>query len=133
MLHRRHFTVEQANRVLPAVRSIVHRLRKARGRQAVRGFDTELAREAELTGGTYPGRGRARDAIEVALGMDELERLGLVVRDVDRGLVDFPAFVAGREVYLCWLDDEPAVAHWHEIEAGFRGRRPLWIDRFSRS
>jgi hypothetical protein len=53
------------------------------------------------------------------------------VRDIDRGLVDFPALIAGREVYLCWVDDEPAVAHWHEIEAGFRGRRPLWVDRLA--
>jgi len=132
MLHRRHFTVEQANRVLPAVRAIVHRLRGARRREAVRKFDTELATHAEATGGAWPGRARARDAVEVALGFARLERLGLVVRDVDRGLVDFPALMAGREVYLCWLDDEPAVSHWHEIEAGFRGRRPLWVDRLSR-
>ena len=131
MLHRRHFTVEQANRMLPAVRATVQRLRRARRREAVRGFDTELAASAEQTGGAWPGRGRARDAVEVALGFDRLERLGLVVRDIDRGLVDFPALIAGREVYLCWLDDEPAVSHWHEIEAGFRGRRPLWVDRLA--
>jgi|SRR4051794_7812866 len=133
MLHRRHFTIEQANRLLPAVRATVHRLRGARRRQSVRGFDTELAASAEVTGGAWPGRARARDAVEVTLGFERLEGLGLMVRDVDRGLVDFPALIDGREVYLCWLDDEPMVSHWHEIEAGFRGRRPLWIDRFSRS
>ena len=48
-----------------------------------------------------------------------------MVRDLERGLVDFPSLIDGREVYLCWLLDEPAVGHWHGVEAGFAGRRPL--------
>ena len=48
-----------------------------------------------------------------------------MVRDLERGLVDFPSVIDGREVYLCWLLDEPAVGHWHGVDAGFAGRRPL--------
>jgi hypothetical protein len=125
MLHHRHWTPEQANALLPIVGDTVRRLREARRRLAEGGLDDELAQRANATGGAWPGRERARASIEVALGFEQLERLDLVVRDLERGLVDFPALIDGREVYLCWLLDEPAVRHWHGVEAGFAGRRPL--------
>jgi hypothetical protein len=103
----------------------VRRLRDARRRLVERGFDTELAERADATGGAWPGPERARETVEMALGFERLERLDIVVRDLERGLVDFPALIDGREVYLCWLIDEPAVGHWHGVEAGFAGRRPL--------
>jgi len=48
-----------------------------------------------------------------------------VLRDIDRGLVDFPAIVEGREVYLCWELGEDEVCFWHDISSGYRGREPL--------
>jgi Uncharacterized conserved protein (DUF2203) len=125
MLHRRHWTPEQANELLPIVGATVRRVRDARRRLAEQGFDTQLAMLAETTGGAWPGAEHARGSVEVALGFDCLERLDIVVRDLERGLVDFPALRDGHEVYLCWLLDEPAVGHWHGVEAGFAGRRPL--------
>jgi hypothetical protein len=129
MLHARHWTLEQANRALPLVGATVRRLRDARRRLAALGWDTELAVRAEATGGAWPGRERAFDSLVVALGFDRLERLEIVVRDLERGLVDFPAVRDGDEIYLCWLLDEPAISHWHSIEAGFAGRRPLDLPR----
>jgi hypothetical protein len=125
MLHQRHWTLEQANQLLPIVGETVRRLRDARRRLAERGFDSDLALHAESTGGAWPGDEHARESVEVALGFERLERLDIVVRDLERGLVDFPALRDGREVYLCWLLDEPAVGHWHAVESGFAGRRPL--------
>jgi len=125
MLHYRHWTPEQANALLPLVGSLVRRVRDARRTLLEHGPDDELAERADTTGGAWPGRDRARAEVEVALGFDQLERLDLVVRDLERGLVDFPAVIDGREVYLCWLLDEPAVDHWHGVDAGFAGRRPL--------
>ena len=125
MLHHRHWTPDQANALLPIVGAIVRRLRDARRSLVERGPDSELAERADATGGAYPGRDRARESVEVALGFEQLERLDLVVRDLERGLVDFPSVIDGREVYLCWLLDEPAVGHWHGVDAGFAGRRPL--------
>ncbi len=125
MLHHRHWTPEQANALLPIVGHTVRRVRDARRKLSERGFDTELAELADATGGAWPGSERARESIEVALGFETLEKLDIVVRDLERGLVDFPAVIDGREVYLCWLIDEPAVGHWHGVEAGFAGRRPL--------
>ena len=125
MLHHRHWTLEQANEALPIVGSTVRRLREARRRLSELGFDTDFALHAEATGGAWPGRERARESVEVALGFEQLEALEIVLRDLERGLVDFPALIDGREVYLCWLLDEPAVGHWHAVESGFAGRRPL--------
>ena len=125
MLHARHWTPAEANQLRPIVGATVRRLRAAREVLAQDGFDSEFALLAESTGGAWPGSERAKAAIDVALGFEALERLDIVVRDLDRGLVDFPAVIDGREVYLCWLLDEPAVTHWHAIESGFAGRKPL--------
>ena len=125
MLHERHWTPEQANQLRPIVGATVRRLRAAREVLAQDGFDNEFALLAESSGGAWPGKERATASIDVALGFEALERLDIVVRDLDRGLVDFPAVIDGNEVYLCWLLDEPAVTHWHAIESGFAGRKPL--------
>ena len=125
MLHERHWTPEQANALRPIVGAIVRRIRAARRVLDTDGFDTDFAVHAEASGGAWPGAERARAAVEIAFGFEQLERLDVVVRDLERGLVDFPAVMGGREVYLCWLLDEPSVTHWHAIEAGFAGRRPL--------
>jgi hypothetical protein len=119
MLHSRHWTREQANQLLPVVEATVRRLRDTRRTLVARGVTVE----DEETGGAWPGLEHARDSVAMALGFERLERLDIVVRDLERGLVDFPALIDGREVYLCWLLDEPAVDHWHAIEAGFAGRR----------
>jgi hypothetical protein len=125
VLHQRHWTPEEANQLRPIVGPTVRRIRAARRLLAEGGFDSEFALAAEAGGGAWPGPERAHASIEVALGFEQLERLDIVVRDLERGLVDFPALIDGREVYLCWLLDEPQVTHWHGVESGFAGRRPL--------
>jgi hypothetical protein len=58
-------------------------------------------------------------------GLAELEAMEIVLRDLDRGLIDFPALREGREVYLCWIEGEDEIGFWHELEAGYAGRQPL--------
>ena len=70
MLHQRHWTPEQANRLLPVVGATVRRLRDARRRLAERGFDGDLSLQAETTGGAWPGSERARESVEIALGFE---------------------------------------------------------------
>jgi hypothetical protein len=125
MLHRRHFTLEQANARLPAVGRLLRELRAAREQLMEGGIDAGLAMRAEATGGAWPGRRRAAASVVVSLGFERLEDLGVLVRDADRGIVDFPAVVDGREIYLCWHLGEPEITHWHELESGFAGRRPI--------
>ena len=122
------FTIEQANRTLPLVRRIVQDIvdEYARWQELVRTLDVLAA---------GPGRAAAeidrlqRDIQSAATAIDrcvgELRELGVEMKGFDVGLVDFPGQMGGRPVYLCWRLGEPEVAHWHECDAGFAGRRPL--------
>ena len=125
MLHQRHYTAEQANALLPEVRQTVRRLQDAKRVLQGEGFDTGFATLADVVGGAFPGRVRAQAAVAATLGFEHLEGLDLLVRDLEAGLIDFPALRDGREVYLCWQLDEPEIGHWHGLESGFAGRRPL--------
>jgi hypothetical protein len=125
MLHRRHFTLDQANALVPAVDRVLREVRGAHARLVTAGHDAELAVRAETTGGAWPGREHARATLMLSLGFEHLEDLGVLVRDVERGIVDFPALMDGREVYLCWRFGEAAITHWHELHSGIAGRRPL--------
>ena len=129
MLHSRHYTADQANDLLPEVRSTVRRLQAAKRVLQDEGFDTGFATLADVVGGAFPGRERAQAAVAATLGFEHLEELDLLVRDLEAGLIDFPALRDGREVYLCWQVDEQEVAHWHTAEAGYPSRFPL--DPFS--
>jgi hypothetical protein len=125
MMHHRHYTVDEANGRLELVGAIVGRIRDARAKLAEEGFDQSFSSLAELNGGAWPGRRHASASLEVALGFDRLEELDIVVRDLERGIIDFPSLLGGEEIYLCWLVGESSVGHWHAVESGFGGRQPL--------
>ena len=57
--------------------------------------------------------------------IDELQGLGIELKDPNVGLIDFPAMLEGRVVYLCWRLGEGEISHWHELESGFAGRQPV--------
>jgi len=123
--HSRHYSVEQANAALPWVAERIERLRAAR-----EGFSDEDAREAlgEATagnGGGEPGKVVSEAFLELQAAAAELDAVEVVVRDLDRGLVDFPALRDGKEVYLCWEEGEDEIGYWHDTDAGFAGRQPL--------
>jgi hypothetical protein len=125
--HERHYTVEQANAVRGWVAERVRWIRDARAVLVSLGDrvgDALGALEPDL-GGSYPGRDFARPLVELSRAVGELEAVDVVLRDIDRGLIDFPALRDGEEVYLCWLLDEDRIGFWHEPDAGFAGRRPL--------
>ena len=82
--------------------------------------DAPIADELRLT------RLRMQGLIDqMAAGVARIDALGLTLRDIEHGLVDFPAIVSGRQVWLCWRRGEAAVEWWHELDSGFSGRRPL--------
>jgi hypothetical protein len=127
-LHHRHYTLEQAMAVRGWVAERVRLVREAQARLMAMGPAATDAIDAleQESGGAYPGREVARGLLEISRAVSELEAVEIVVRDVGRGLIDFPAMRDGVEVYLCWLvDDEESIGFWHEPEAGFAGRRPL--------
>ena len=125
MRHARHYTLEEARALrgwvaarVEAARAAVALLTSAETRAALAALDVDR-------GGAWPGRAAARATLELQRSIAELQAADIVVRDVARGLVDFPALREGEEIYLCWLVDEPEIEHWHELDAGFAGRRPL--------
>ena len=127
MLHQRHYTLEQASAVRGWVTERIDSIRRseaslvelgARARTAISSLDPQ-------TGGSYPGREVAVALVALGWALNELDAVDVVVRDVERGLVDFPAMRDGEEVYLCWLVDEDEIGFWHAPDAGFAGRRPL--------
>ena len=131
MIHDRHFTLAEANALLPRVDPMIRALRAARDQLTDTELHEVLAEAAPANGGGDPGRQVGEAFLAVRSLLAELQALGLVIRDLDRGLVDFPAIIDGREVYLCWKLGEPDVGHWHELDAGYAGRRPI-LERAAR-
>ncbi len=125
MLHTRHFSRDEANALRPWVADQVRRLREARATLEASNLAPSLTAATALTGGSHPGPEHARAAVTYALVLDALRARDIVVRDLDRGLIDFPAVIDGHEGYLCWLLDEPEIGHWHGLGTGYTGRRPL--------
>ncbi len=124
-LHDRHFTVEQANTALARVKPLLQRLRDARDLLTDEEAHAALNDAAPTNGGGDAGTQVGEAFLEVRRLLLALQEAGLVVRDIERGLIDFPAILEEREVYLCWELGEDEVAWWHEIDSGYRGREPL--------
>ena len=125
MRHERHYTPEEANAALPEVVELVERLRRARSGLSDSEARAALSEAAPENGGGEAGRVVSEAFMELRAGLLELREREVVLRDLDRGLVDFPAMLEGREIYLCWEEGEDEIAFWHEPDAGFAGRQPL--------
>lgn len=103
----RSWNVEAANASLPALRELLRSVRASMAR-------------------AQQGKARADPRLIVRGAVTALATEGILLRDPRRGLVDFPARAAnGRDYWLCWVVDEPAVAWWHWVEDGFAGRAPI--------
>ena len=125
MIHERHYTLEEASELLPRVVELIAQMRTARDQLGDREAREALSEAGPTNGGGAPGRTVSEAFVQLRDAVAELETLEVVLRDLDRGLLDFPSLRDGREVYLCWQDGEDAIGFWHEPEAGFAGRRPL--------
>ncbi len=121
------FTVEEANRLLPTVRAILVDIQRAHGRlRALRDQARAAADKSVRAGGIQGGALYAAALVQLTEKMAELAALGVQLKDIDRGLVDFPHMRDGRVVLLCWhLGEGDRIEWWHEWDAGFAGRQPL--------
>jgi hypothetical protein len=129
----RVFTIEQANAMLPLVRAITsdlttlardvvdrrQRLASFAKRKPTMASDPYAEELASMQQAVADDTQRLQEYIE------ELRRLGLEPKGALEGLVDFPALIDGKLVYLCWKLGEPEVTHWHDLDAGFAGRQSL--------
>jgi hypothetical protein len=123
--HERHFTLEEASAMLPRIEPVLLELREQRDRLTDAEAHELLSDAAPGNGGGEPGRSVGEAFLRVRELLGELTSAGIVLRDIDRGLIDFPAIREGQEVYLCWQLGEERIEFWHELEAGFGGRQPL--------
>ena len=108
------FTLEEANAFVPWLEEMFRRLSEIR---------QELADRKGEAGQSEEMSERLMQALED--GVQEIFDKGIIVRDVDRGLVDFPTQREGREVFLCWVGGEVKIDFWHETDRGFAHRQPL--------
>jgi len=132
----RHFTPDEANAALEHVRPLVEQLVAQRAEHgAALERQEELERKIRGNGGGIPPAQLAEATAEVdaharrlAKLVDEIAGHGAEVKDLDSGLIDFPALRKGETVLLCWQLGEDEIAFWHGIDDGFAGRRPLPLD-----
>ena len=116
----REFTEQEANELLPALTASLNRIREAR--QVVLAGAEPIKRSAPQDGwaaGYWEALATLRTEIESITGQ------GIVLRDPETGLVDFPTRRDGRAAFLCWRMGEDRVGYWHGTQSGFAGRRPL--------
>lgn len=123
--YKKHYSREEARTLLPHVRLWLKRVLQLR--DALRKSDQELAEKME------PGRDLGGPLVNKWLRLLadmkgvllEFNRREIQIKDLDRGLLDFPAIIDGREVFLCWEQDEDDIEFWHDLDAGYAGRERL--------
>jgi len=136
----RTFTLDEAQALLPVLESLLRTAMNAKNLMVqVETEQQALAQRIFLNGGTYldvvplarrkaermKAEQRAKDALA------EIDSIGVQVKDLDIGLLDFPCLVDGRTVLLCWKLGEKSITHWHGVDEGFAGRKPI-DDRITR-
>ena len=134
------FTLDEAQSLLPLVESLLNRATESK--QAAEEIDDELSalsRRIHMAGGMNIDIAKVsarRSEIEQHVQraretMAEIDEIGVQVKDLDTGLLDFPCRIEDEVVLLCWKKGEQAIEHWHTMESGFKGRQPI-DDRFRR-
>ena len=122
----RLFTVGEANALLPRLQELLEDVSRYRDVIWERAPELEpIIRAAATNGGGKAGSEYGVDAYNLYLSIERIRELGVVLKDLDTGLLDFPHEREGRVVFLCWHPPEERVEYWHELEAGYQGRKPL--------
>jgi hypothetical protein len=128
------FTLSEAQTLLPVVEALLRKAQAAGARvEEVEHEMQQLSHRIFLSGGMHVDVGAAarrraeRDkAVQEANDtLKEIDSIGVQVKDLEQGLLDFPSLMDGKTVLLCWKLGEPAITHWHTEEEGFAGRKPL--------
>lgn len=122
----RLFTVEEADALLPELQELLSGIAVHRDAMREKAPHLEpILKAAASNGGGKIGSEYGVEAYNLYLSIERIRELGVVLKDLDAGLLDFPHERDGRVVFLCWHPPEERVGYWHEVEAGYAGRRPL--------
>lgn len=134
------FTFDEAQSLLPVLESLLKRaLEGKREAEQIESALTDLSRRIFHSGGMKVDLAsvvRQRTDMESHLqrvreSIAEIDSIGVQVKDLEAGLLDFPFRLDEEVVLLCWRMGEPSIEHWHTVESGFKGRKPV-DDRFRR-
>jgi hypothetical protein len=123
--HEHHYTIDEARAELPWVAKQLAGMRSAHEQLTDAEAREALADAAETNGGGLYGKQVGEAFLELRSRLAALTKREIVLRDLERGLIDFPALLDNREVYLCWIEGEPDIEFWHDLDAGYAGRQPL--------
>ncbi len=126
MHFKKHFTLEEARVLLPELRQIFQDAHLRRDRVST--AYEKLAALVEKTGGDLGGEpvtSMLMDLVQMNEQVRRIHSMGIQIKDLDRGLVDFPHLRDGREVFLCWELDEDDIEFWHDLDTGYGGRERL--------
>lgn len=120
-----HYTLEEARALLPQIRKWLDLLKHSRERaeQLEKRFEGLLAEGDDIGGDSVNQYLKSLSDLRAIL--IEFHRREIQIKDLERGLIDFPSLRDGREVFLCWERDEDDIEHWHELDSGFAGREPI--------
>jgi hypothetical protein len=125
MRFKKHYTLAEARALLPQLRKWLAELNSAR--QRVTRHDERVA--GELAAGDDLGGETVNEWLRNLARLQKLllqfHKGQIQIKDLERGLIDFPAIIGGREVFLCWEQDEDDIEYWHELDAGYAGREKL--------
>ena len=120
------FTVEEANALLPELQELLREMAAHRDSLREKAPHVEpILRSSAANGGGRVGSEYGVEAYRLYLVIERIRELGVLLKDFDIGLLDFPHERDGQVVFLCWHPPEERVMYWHEIEAGYPGRKPL--------
>ena len=125
MLHKIHYTPEQANELLLKLKPNIEKMAELKALLDRKGFDVY---KHEYFGGSGPnGTGEFPAEMEELIDIiREIDSLGILVKGINNGIIDFPSIRSnGEEVYLCWMLGEKGIMYWHRIPDGFPGRTDI--------
>ncbi len=121
----KHYTREEARALLPQVRQWLGQLSKLQSQlqEYDRRLSEMLSHGADVGGDAVNRWIKSLESVKKVL--HEFQKREIQIKDLDRGLIDFPAFVGGQEVFLCWEKDEEDIEYWHDLASGYSGRERL--------
>jgi len=122
----RYFTLQEANEVLNAIRPLLDEIQTIRKEILARKPEIwPVVERAAGNGGSQSASKLVREFERLDAFVHQVQDTGVLFKDINAGLLDFPALKDGREVYLCWQYGEDDIAFWHEVEAGYAGRQSI--------
>ena|SRR5215831_7223957 len=123
-----HYTRDQARALLPTIRKWLKRLTELRAE--LQKYDKRIERlmapGRDLGGSVI--NGWVKSLADIKIVLMEFQKRDIQIKDLDRGLIDFPSILQDKEVFLCWESDEDDIEFWHDLDSGYAGRERLSPD-----